>query len=518
MPKPTADRVVTQKHIRYFLQKLGPSPIHPLLYAGVDGQFLNIENVDNPTRGSISPINVQDPRRQGQYLRVGETIEAPDFPTLTVQFMQNHGGIPAQLIDLPECYFNVYFVVGPCHDLSDSLNGWTDYVKIVSYAKNTNTTEGGGSFDGDEAVMDDLEVTAGAVYTIGKIQIGSEAETETEREVVDLTYGNRVQCAACGPDDNGTKLIYALVINSGAAAPEVVYTTDGGSNWASAAITGSGITDVPKAIEVAGNYLLVLTNDGTDTSLWVSQINNITGVPGTFTEITSGFVSTNIGNDMFVAGAREIYICAENGYVYKSQNPLQGVTVLTAGDVTANDLRRIHGLGQTLVAVGTSATVIYSLNGGITWTVASNAPGAATLSAVAVLDEYHWWVGNASGAVYYTATRAQTAWQQITLPSTITAVNDIVFATDEVAYLVGTNSGNAVGFNTYDGGYTWGACVAGQTPNGRFLTWPTLDRINRIAYPTAASIRVGPNYVAFGGLADDGTDGEIVVGSPVVIG
>ena len=91
MPLPTADEILTQQHKRYYYQIYGPGPENRVYYGGLDGQYLNIESVDNPQRGDISPINVGDPRRNKAYRRVGRKVSPPDFPTATINFLQAHG-------------------------------------------------------------------------------------------------------------------------------------------------------------------------------------------------------------------------------------------------------------------------------------------------------------------------------------------------------------------------------------------------------------------------------------------
>jgi hypothetical protein len=335
---------------------------------------------------------------------------------------------------------------------------------------------------------------------------------------VGVVYGARLRCGDCGPNDDGTKLGYAAVINdSGVTAPEIAYSLDGGNSWTAAAITGSINTDVPSAIAIAGQYLLVAYKGAADAGYFVATIDDVTGVPGSFTKVTTGFTAANGPLDIWVASPREVWICGENGALLFTDNVLQGVTAVTSG--TSEDLFRIHGNGSTIVVGGATDTVIYSLNGGETFTAVTNSPGGDDINAVCVVSRFSWWVGDAAGAVSYTNTQGRSAWTAITLPAAVSAgIKDIVFPTPECGFIAGTNSTpRAVLFATQNGGRTW----AEGNNTRRLGTLGDYDRINRIAFPELGnSLKSGimANNLLLGGLSDDGTDGMIVVGAAAVDG
>lgn len=517
MPKFDANIIIKQGHKRYFYQLNGASPNNTLLYGGQSGQFLNIESVDNPRSGGRSRINVQDPRHPGKFKSVGRENSPPDLPSATVQFMQHQGAIPRSLYSLGECRTTFFEVNGNCKDPSDFINGWSDYVKVLSNGEQSDGSEGGGAFDGDSSVMDDLDFEFDAVYPVGALGFGEKAATEVYSEVIDVVYGSRAQCAGCGPDDDGTSLIYAVsnnVIASPGEAPSLVYSTDGGATWNTAAITGSASTDVPRAIDIVGSYLVVLYDDGAGGGYFVAEINRLTGVPGTWTQVSTGFVSGGEPQDMFVESASSVWFVGDGGYIYQSTSILSGVSVKDAGDATSNDLNRIDGFGETLVAVGDSNTVVFSTNGGKTWGTTTNSPGSAALTALSVVTEFLWWTGNASGAVYYTETQGETAWTQATLPAASTAlatIEDIMFINDEVGYIsAASSSPTAFLLSTWNGGRDWAVSTNSGTP--RLQNYPTFDRGNRLAAPVVDNQGIAANNLAVAGLAGNGADGIVLLG------
>jgi hypothetical protein len=512
MPKITADEVLTQKHVRFFLQPGGPSPANSLLYAGLDGSYMNIENVENPRSGGISPINVHDPRVPGRYRRVGRQVDAPDFPTFSTSFMQKKNALPRHLTTLGDCVTNFYQVVGDCKDLSDFVRGWTSYVKIMSWAENTNVTEAGGAFDSDEGLLDELEWTAANVYNVGALSFGERASVAVYSNAVDVVYGSRVQCGNCGTADNGTKLIYVVtnnVVASPGEAPDVYYSLNGGATWTKSDITGAIATDVPVAIDIVGQYLVVLFDDGVTGGYWYSELNAINGAPSsTWTKVTTGFVQAP--TDMWVRSARAVWISGEGGYVYKVENIAQGATVKENGSATAQILKRIHGWEDMIVAVGVNGAVIFTENGGVTWTSVTSAPSSDDNQALSVVGTYLWYVGDDAGNVFFTTDKG-ISWTELQAAPGAAAIQDILFPTDEVGYIAYTLTGPTAGIaTTFNGGGDW------ATGSPRLLNVPTADRFNRFAAPDVPNFNVAANNLAVAGLAGNGSDGIILVGSAPV--
>lgn len=155
--------------------------------------------------------------------------------------------------------------------------------------------------------------------------------------------------------------------------------------------------------------------------------------------------------------------------------------------------------------MGATGGIVKSTNRGRTW--ASPTTGVTgTLAAVAVLDDYRYWVGNAAGLLAYTVNGGET-WVTST-PAGITVIYDIVTATDEVLHIACGASGTAARLlTTYDGGATW------QGVGGRRLpSLLTFNKPNRIALPQSGDPFTLANTLAIGGLAGDATDGLVLLG------
>lgn len=512
---PSADEIVFQRHIRAFSQRGGAKPINVTRYAGPDEQYVMFGDVANPRRGSITPVREHDPYTRNAYRLIGRSQAAPDLQTVTITFKRKHGGTTWISDDLT-CPNNFYELAGDCGQPDSFLYGWSDFVAIYSNAEATTTThKARKSFDADDPMTDDVEFTLSSFYEISTLSFGENAQPVVEREVVDLVYASFIECGNCGLNNDGTQRLYGVTKSSGAGSPgipaEVVWTIDGGSSYSQTNITGLGGTTDPTGIEIFGNFVVVIDTAGN--GLWISELNRVTGAPGSWANVTSGFTTSNPPNDMFVASAGLAFLAGNNGRIYKVTNILSGVEEIYTGG--GAHLLRIAGDGNnTIVAVGASGVVVKSTNNGSTFSTVSS-PTSGTLRAVEVMDKNTFWIGSGTGGIWYTTNGGET-WT-LFAPTGIQRVDDIVFATDEVGYILAgaPNSTTARMYTTYNAGRDWSSTEVVNNP--RLQAWPTFTRGNRLAVPRLVPDSVASRRVGVGGLSGGGTDGIILQGIQRVI-
>lgn len=511
--KINVDEIITTGHKRHFLQWGSARPTNTPRYAGQDGQYMTITGVSNPQSGGIDAIRVPDPRRTKAYKIVGRSVSPPDLPESTLTLLEKHGRIPV-LTGKINCPITAYEPTGNCRDLSDFNGGWSDYVLIYSNGLITDIDLGDRtSWDDDSQIEDSATVTWSDIYPIGALSFGDNATPLVDREVVDVTYWPANQCGDCGPANDGTQWAYALV-KSSAGSPglpaEIVYTTTGGQSWTEATITSIGATADPVAIDIIGPYLVVLTQE-TNGALYYATINSVTGAVGSFTKTTAGFAASAAGlpTDIWVNNAREAWVSAMNGYIYKITDPTSGVSAVNPGTATSTNLYRIHGIDETIVAVGDGATVVKSVNGGQSFATTTIAPTGGNLRAVLVLDKNRYWVGSVNGTLSYTLDGAEGAWFiKAFSGSGSGTIYDIVAATDEVLFFShSTSTPTARLFASHDGGYSF------TNSSPRILNLPTSNRFTRLALPLGGSADIAANTVLIGGLSGGGTDGILLLGA-----
>lgn len=513
MPKPGADEIITRvKHKRNYIQFGGPLPQNEMRFAGKNSQYMTITGVGLPELGTIDPIYVPSPTDDNSYRLVGRKLNTPDLPSATLTMLEKHGNLPRQLQRFG-C-FNLYEYTGACSDLSDVVAGWSDYVLIYSWAIVEDKNLGDrSSFDADDSVEDELSIKLSAIYPIGRLSFGDQAAAFITLEVIDAVYANPDSCGDCGDLNDGTKWAYAITNSSGSTpgtAPRLIYTTDGGLTWGQSSVDGLGDIENPSGIDVVGNRLVVYTRTAGSTTIsgyYWSTINQNTGVPGVWTKVTSGFVASFQIYDMFVLSNTEVFFAADGGYVYKSTDITSGVFVVSQGNATSTALRRIHGFEDTIVAVGGSGVVIRSTNRGATWQTTTASPVVSTLQAVSVVSEKVYWVGSASGQLFYTLNGGETWVQKSFSGSGFGQVRDIVHVTDEVFFVShDTAAPLARLFTSWDGG---ASTFTNDAP--RIMNMPIANRFNRIAVPRTHE-SIDANNVLLAGLAGNASDGILYLG------
>lgn len=510
-----AYEVNKQSQARPYFQFGGARPnIKPLYYGG-ETNYGIIGGASFPQRGGVEAQWTRSQYTTSGFDLIGSTETPPDLAEATITFREKIGTIPRHLLTVG-CELNAYVLRGICTDLSVFNSGWSSYVQIFSRGLITDRSRNDeNAWEDDEP--NETELTAvfkGGIYPAGNIGFTERQGTTITVQVSDVTYANKTVCGECGPANDGTQWIYAIEQGAVAGDPIVHYSVDGGLTWATSTITPAANAEVPSAIRVMGNYLVVLSptaQGATQGGYYYTTLNTVTGVPSSsWTMVTTGFANAQEPRDMVVLGPREAYIACDGGVILRVTDVPSGATSL--GAVSANDLGRIHAAGDCIVAVGASATVVKSLNRGQSFIATTTSPGAATNTAVQVMDRNRFWVGNSSGAVYYTLDGGETAWSQKTLSVTPTAIQDIRFGTNEAGYIAYTLSSLGRLAWTLDGGYSWEHSqnvqprLLGVNPAG------TSQRYNRIAVPGVADPGINANYLSIAGLGAT-TDGALMVGA-----
>lgn len=477
------DVLTFQTHTRTWIQlRENPdSPIELLKFGALGG-------LAEP-RGAGTPVHRYSTTERRAYDKVGESIAAPD--TYTTSFQEGLKRATAnylQKVRKAKKDFALHVLIHQDADPEDPTK-WESKVVVAGNRLTNFTTQPFQAFDADAEVYCEGELEYDSSVWAYPIAFGEVAETEIAKEVVDT--------AVYPPDDRDVdyaeKEIYHLT-KVDTTAPYVVWSHDGGQTWTATALTDLS-TNEPDAIAIVGNYLIVVSS-ADESYLYANRSD-----PTTWTRVTSGFQSTKGPTAIWASSLANIFMVGLGGYIYKLTLPGQAVTVLNAGVATTQNLNAIHGRGDTIVAVGASNAVVFSQNGGGTWSSLTGPAAATALNCVCVKNHDHWWIG-ADGA-YYTVDEGAN-WQTKALGDALLAtVNDIQFSADSdavgyLAYTTSTPTGHVQ--RTTDFGREWEDYSIDVVP-------PTNEAINSIAIG-------GPNYVVVGGLETAaGADGIAAIGS-----
>lgn len=459
--------------------------------------------------GDIENIECPDPYKYGGFIKKAQIKGANENPTTSLE-----GRFPQDMLsDLLKlarkgCSFDVQLHTGACQDPSS----FNEHDKVVileeAYLTNYSTEDLGALQSGDNAVINETsDISATDAYEVVPLSVAARTPTLVVNEVLDVVLCDNVSCGDCESESGGCEKIYAIttyVSGSPATLADFVYSLDGGSTWYVHDID-TLTSQAPTAVECLGDYVFVLSNAANSLSYVLkSELDGVTDP--TFTEITTGFVAGGEPNDAWSSGSYA-FIVGDNGYVYGTEDVTAGVSVLDAGAADPDNLVCVHGLSSEFaVAGGQNGTIIFTADG-VSWTASPSTPVGVgvTINTVWVKSKTEWLVGTSNGYLYYTLNQGVTWIEKTFSGSGSGSIESLVFPTNSVGFIAQQTSltkGRIL--RTIDGGNSW-KLIPEKTG-----TMPGNDRINALAYCESDA-----NFVVGVGLADDGADGFIVVGSAV---
>ena len=480
---------------RLFIQPYGARPENEVTYVG---RSIRLGGFDE-SLGDATPI--REPSDLG-YDRFGVADMLVGESGLPTTSIVARFGL-ANLVFRMKCpgHFQAHF--GKCEDPTNFDDGW-DTILAFEMARLT------GRSSGDLTALDEADravieltgnLTARRIWEVTKVNLAARGGAAILREVIDVTVSDFVACGSCGYQSDGNQRIFAVVKGSGVGSPglppELIISTDQGQTVEEYDITTLGATEDPSRVRVAGPYIIVPSHDSA--SLHVAEL----AAPGVWTEVAAGFAGKGL-NGAFVASSTQVFLCADDGYVFIVRNPLMGGEVQTDGSVTAQDLYAIHGSSpRDIIAVGAGGAIIQTNNGGITWSLASATPTVDALRCCWMQDPYHWLVGDATGHLWYTADGGVN-WHESVLPPSVvwTSVKGIAFAEhagSPFGYLAANDAAQGYLLRTLNGGQTWYILPEGAG------AIPDNDELLSVACGEDA------NFAVTGGLGADGEDGILIV-------
>jgi photosystem II stability/assembly factor-like uncharacterized protein len=134
------------------------------------------------------------------------------------------------------------------------------------------------------------------------------------------------------------------------------------------------------------------------------------------------------------------------------------VTVQDAGVATTQHLNAVHARdSQNVLTVGNSNAVVYTRNGGVTWTSVTGPAIGVNLGACWMWDENVWFVGEGSGGTgkLWLTTNQGITWTQVGLPSTYTRIFKIKFVSEAEGYMLVSTGSQGLILRTITAGNQW---------------------------------------------------------------
>ena len=475
---------------------------HDLQYAS----YAKLTGVSR-THGEITPVEIPDPDNYDMYLEVDEISGQDSRYTATIiaKFPSN---IRSLLQYLERCKepFDIRLQFGDCENPSDSTTfakgEILEHVRVTGYS-----TDDLGALQSDESaeIRETLSISFRNFYDFVRMSYFSKASSLLTAEVNDVFVRQSSRCFGASCSCNLVFAVTAAAGGSPGTPPDLVFSVDGGNTWYARDIDTLLTTEAANGIADVGDYLVIISNDAG--SISYADISPFyypedASFSPEFTETTNGFVEAP--NAIRSTGMKA-FIAADGGYIYMTDAPASGVTVLDAGVATSEDLLAIAVYSGThVVAVGKNGAIVYSVNGE-SFNASPTTPvsSGTDITAVAMRVSGEWLIGTSDGKMYITYDSGR-HWTQIYLPgATPSAIKDVVWQGESVGYVSAVVNGTGRIYRTLDAGRTW--MIEPATSAG---SMPTAVRFNKLGV-----CKLDANQVFIVGAVSEGGTGIVVAGS-----
>lgn len=456
--------------------------------------------------GDVTKIEIPDPDEYNKYIEIDRIRGAVERATFNLMG-RYAAAVKSRLLTLAHegCPVDIQLHMGECTDPT-AFNTFTKAIIAEDSIITNHSTDDLGALESGEAavVNETADISAREYYEVVPMTFVSRAGDAIVNHVNDIIITDSASCGNCSVESDGCQRVFAVTDLAGGSPgtpPDILYSGDGGTTWAAHDVDTLTAAQNAESVAGVGDYVVVVSNIAG--SLNYAEIQDfIDGIDPVFTEVTTGFVAGGSPNHIWSLG-RESYIVGDNGYIYYTDDPAAGVEVLDAGAATADDLRFIHALDdEHVVAVGDNGAVVFA-NDGESFDAAPVFPVGVgiNLTSVWVKNDTEWWVTSSNGKVFYTLNSGK-SWTEKVMPGTTpTKMNRIAFSKDSVGFASGVVSSHARIYRTFDGGYSWVVLPEGTG------SMPLADEFLGLTI-----CENDPNIVLAAGIADNATDGVIILG------
>lgn len=462
--------------------------------------------------GTITPIRTPSKTQYGQFDTIDKIRGQADLVSMSLEFRMTRAISEILKIVRKGCPIDVQIHVGACKDPQDFDLGW-EKIHVLEDAEPSNYSTGDlGAFDADQeaVVLETLELMGTDYYELKPLAFAQKAESEIVQEVLGVVICDSKTCGLCGLPSDGCQRVFAIQTGAGASPGlpgEVVFTGDGGVTWDESIVTSLTAAEAAVSMLCVGPFLVVVSN--ASGSIHYADIADLFDGTAVWTENASGFNGSGPPNAGVSLGRTNSWFVGDGGYIYFASDPTGTVSPQTSGDVTTSDLLAIDALDEdTLLAGGATNAILFTDNGGTTWSLIAGPAGQAAANVVAVrlISASEWFVAYADGKLFYTSDSGVN-WSQKALPGGLTEISAMSWANRTVGYLVGrAGTGATAGriLRTINGGYSWYVL-----PETAGMTVPSAAN-----YRAVAACTEDPNSVWFGGLeTSPNGDGILVQGA-----
>lgn len=312
--------------------------------------------------------------------------------------------------------------------------------------------------DGREVIRESVDIVGRRIYEVSNVCMTSGPAVfggELNDEIREIITSRLVS-----PGHVDDLIMAASPYDGVKGTGQIAWSLDGGTSWNLDDVTLNGDDATAIILLATQNYVVIFSEAAPTKKYYYLSKQDIkdwgnTDDPTWSSE--SGLTYTN------VAG----YYLDSHGWIFNSAGDVIRMVegdpngtypfTLTDFDMTldAGTINDVHMASKNVaIAVGNTQRVLFTLDGGDTWTSVVGATDHY-LCCWAISRELMWLGDDAGNLKWRNPTRTgSTAWTTKNLPFTVTAVNDIFFTSRSIGFAAIACSAGAVA-RTIDGGYSW---------------------------------------------------------------
>lgn len=452
--------------------------------------------------GDVTKIEEPDPNNYGKFIEVDRIRGAVERATTSL-VGRYAATVKSTLLKIAKkgCSTDLQLHIGECQNPAD-FTAFSKVIILEDALITTYNTEDMGALGSDEQAKVDetAEISASDIYEVVPLSFSTKASDIVTNQIIDITIADNQSCGSCGAESDGCYKLYAVTKLAGGSPgtpADVVFSNDKGATFFAHDVD-SLTNKEPTGIAGVGNYIVVISN-ADDAYHYALKSEFTSTTDPSFVKVSTGIVAAGSPNAISSAD-NKAFIVGDGGYIYLLEAAGDAVSVLDAGNATTSVLGCVHALDEnTCLAGGAAGSVVFTLDQS-NWTKVTK-PSNNTITSVWMKSLTEWIVGDSAGALYYT-TDSGTSWTAKSLPGTTpSTISRISFATNSVGFVTAVVASRARAYETFDGGYSWTVLPQGSG------TFPAADSM------LVAACGYDPNFVFMGGLADDASNGILVVGA-----